>query len=140
MGIHSLQLAGEIAAASILGLVVLSAAVDLIRTGLSGPAPVFVASVDIPKAESQAAAEGWLHRSLVAFDIAFNVIVLRGQQDETISTHAWRAQQEGKLWGKLICKWLDGFQPNHGIRAASGDLERALARASVLKKALGLDS
>ncbi len=86
--------------------------------------------------ERQAAKESWLHRCLVAFDIAVNVILLRGQQDETISTHSWRAQQENKLWGKLMCKWLNGFQPNHGPKAASGDLQRAQSRVVVLSKLL----
>lgn len=60
------------------------------------------------------------------------------QQDETISTHAWRAANEGKLWGKLMCDWLNLFQPNHGEKAAAGDLERALVRVAVLKKSLGI--
>jgi hypothetical protein len=93
---------------------------------------------DIPAAMAKAAAEAWWHRSLGAFDIAVNVILLRGQQDETISTHSWRAACEGKMWGKAMCWWLNLFQANHGPQAACGDLERATARVAVLKKALGL--
>jgi hypothetical protein len=90
------------------------------------------------KQELTASKEGWAHRALVAFDIAFNVIVLRGAPDETISSHAWRAEQEGKFWGIWMCHWLNGFQSNHGFKAASGDLERAQARVNVLRKALGV--
>ena len=93
---------------------------------------------DIPTVMAKAGREGWIHRGLGAFDIAFNVIVLRGQQDETISTHSWRAQQDDKLWGKAMCWWLNLFQANHGPQAACGDLERASVRVAVLKKALGL--
>jgi len=37
-----------------------------------------------------------------------------------------------------MTKWLNGFQPLHGYKAASGDLQRASARVEVLKKALGI--
>jgi hypothetical protein len=93
---------------------------------------------DIPAAMAKAASEKWVHRSLAAFDIAVNVILLRGQQDETISTHSWRAAQLGKLWGRAMCWWLNLFQPNHGPLAACGDLVRAMTRVAVLKKALGI--
>ena len=111
--------------------------ITAIRTLIEGSAPAWVPG-DIAAAEARAAAEGWLHRSLAAFDIAFNVIVLRGQQDETISTHAYRAAVAGRFWGKLMCRWLDWFQPNHGPKAASGDLERATARVAVLNRLLGV--
>jgi hypothetical protein len=93
---------------------------------------------DIAIQELQASQEGWIRRMLVAFDIAFNVIVLRGQQCETISSHAWRAQQEGKTWGKWMCKFLDLFQANHGFKAACGDLERSQSEVDRLKKLLGV--
>lgn len=86
----------------------------------------------------QAGKEGWPHRAICAFDIFVNVVLLRGQQDETISTHSWRAQQEGKLWGKCMCWWLNLFQKDHGPQAAAGDLQRATARVAVLKKSLGI--
>ena len=135
--LHKLLLAGEITATAVAALITISVAMASIRAAIAGKAPAW----DTPQvaiAEGRAAREGWLHRSLVAFDIAFNVIVLRGQQDETISTHSWRAQQEGKAWGKAMCWWLNGFQPNHGFKAAAGDLERAKARVAVLSKALGV--
>lgn len=122
----------------ITALIAMSVIMATVRAVRGIKTPLFHPLTDVAAAELRASQEGWLHRSLVAFDIATNVIVLRGQQDETISTHAWRANQEGKLWGKLVTKWLNGFQPNHGWKAASGDLQRALARVSVLRKALGV--
>jgi hypothetical protein len=136
--IHKLYLAGEIVGLAVASLITLSSVLWLIRRKLTGPASVFVPVLDIPKAEAQAAVEGWLHRCLVALDIFLNVVVLRGNQGETISAHSWRASNENHLWGKLMNKWLNGFQDNHGIKAASGDLERSSAEVSVLKKALGL--
>lgn len=89
-------------------------------------------------AQAKAAHEGRLLRLAVAFDIFINVLLLNGQEDETISTHAWRAKLEGKRWGKAVSWWLDLFQPGHGAQAAAGDLERAEERIAVEKKALGL--
>lgn len=75
--------------------------------------------------EAQAAAESWLHRDAVAIDQATNVIVLKGQPDETISSHAARAATEGKWWGKALSMFLNLFQKDHGAKAEAGDLERA---------------
>jgi hypothetical protein len=136
--LHKLLLTGEITTAVISGLIAISAIMGFTRELLHGPDPTWHPDTDIPVAMAKAANEGWVHRQLVAFDIAFNVIVLRGQQDETISTHSYRAMLEGKTWGKLMCKWLNGFQANHGPKATSGDYQRALTRVQMLKKALGL--
>ncbi len=75
--------------------------------------------------EAQAAKEGWLHRSLVAVDIMANVVILRGQPDETISSHAARAAEQGKAWGRAMSRFLDWFQADHGPKAQAGDVERA---------------
>ena len=75
--------------------------------------------------EQQAAKEGWIHRDLVAVDIAANVVVLKGQPDETISSHAARADEQGKFWGKAMSRFLDFFQADHGPKAQAGDIERA---------------
>ena len=131
-----LLLAGEITTSVIGLLVAISVLIGTLRALIDGKDSAWKSS-DVAVAEGRAAGEGWLHRILVAIDIAFNVIVLRGQQDETISTHSWRAQQEGKLWGKVMCWWLNGFQANHGFKAASGDLERAKSRVAQLSKMLG---
>lgn len=135
--LHKFLLTGEITATAIAVLVTISVLMATIRAAVDGKDPAWK-TTDIAVAEAQSSSESWLHRMLVAFDIAFNVIVLRGQQDETISTHSWRAQQEGKSWGKAMCWWLNGFQPNHGFKAASGDLQRAKSRVAQLSKMLGI--
>lgn len=135
---HNLILGLEIFFGAVGGLIILGLFVSSIRSLLGHNTVAVWQNSDIAKTMAQAAAEAWWHRSLCAFDIAVNVILLRGQQDETISTHSWRAYTEGKLWGKTMCWWLNLFQPNHGVQAACGDLERATARVAVLKKFLGL--
>lgn len=134
--LHKALLTGEITATAIAVLVTISVVMATVRAAIGNRVPQWSSS-QVAVQELRASQEGWLHRALVAFDIAFNVIVLRGQQDETISTHSWRAQQEGKTWGKWMCWWLDGFQPLHGYKAASGDLERAKSRVAQLSKMLG---
>lgn len=138
--LHKFLLGGEIFMLGVVASIVIGLLTSVIRALFhlnTNDIKVWNSS-DIPAAMAKAAAEPWWHRGLCAFDIAFNVIVLRGQQDETISTHSWRAQQEGKLWGKAMCWWLNLFQANHGPQAACGDLERATARVAVLKKSLGI--
>src|SRR5260370_22060790 len=110
--LHKLLLVGEITATDVASLITVSVAMASIRAAIAGKEPKWDVS-QVAIAEERASHEGWLHRSLVAFDIAFNVIVLRGAQDETISAHSWRAQQEGKMWGKAMCCWLSGFHPSH---------------------------
>ena len=89
--------------------------------------------------EQQAAKEGWLHRSLVAFDQGVNVILLRGLPDETISAHASRAALAGKGWGKALSGFLNLFQKDHGPKAQAGDLERAKNIEQVEEKSGGID-
>lgn len=36
-----------------------------------------------------------------------------GTDTETISSRAYRAQQEGKPWGCVLCKILDNIQKDH---------------------------
>lgn len=119
-------------------LVLLSWLLATIRTLISKTQPIFNYPVDVPKAEAKAAAEGYFHKALVALDIFLNVVVLAGRQGETMSTHAWVAAGENKLWGRLMNRWLDGFQVAHGPQAASGDLERSSAEVARLVKLLGI--
>lgn len=93
-------------------------------------------SIDVAKQEVQAANEGYLHRCLVAIDVCANVIVFKGRQGETISAHAYRAALQGKLWGRILNGALDLIQPNHGAKAAAGDLERATSIAATEEKIL----
>jgi hypothetical protein len=134
---NHLLLAAEIVSGTIAGLILMAVAMATVRALLGDKAPAWGVQ-SVATAEAKAAAEGWIHRALVAFDIAVNVIILRGQQDETISAHSWRAVVEGKTWGRWMTQWLDWIQPFHGQKAAAGDLERAQVRVAVLSKALGV--
>ena len=119
------------------GLVGLSLAMASIRALVHGPdRPWFPA--EIPTEEHLAAVEPYWHRSLVAIDICFNVILWLGHQNETISTHCYRAHLEGRLWGSILNWWLNGLQSHHGLRAACGDLWRSSTEANRLKKLLGV--
>ena len=93
-------------------------------------------SIDVAQQEAQAAAEGYLHRCLVAIDVCANVILLRGRQGETISAHAYRAALQNKLWGRILNGALNLIQSNHGAKAAAGDLERATSIADTEEKIL----
>lgn len=94
---------------------------------------------DVAQAEARTAVEPYWHRVLVALDIFINVVFIKGQEDETISTHSWRASLLNRTWGKAMIWWLNLFQANHGQQAASGDLERAENRVIVLSKLLQVD-
>jgi len=86
--------------------------------------------------EGQTAREGYLHRDIVEVDIAANVILLKGQPDETISSHAARADEEGHRWGRWVSGFLNLFQPDHGIKAQAGDTQRAENVIQLEKKEL----
>jgi hypothetical protein len=110
-----------------------------IRRLINGPfVPEPIDESFLVKYEAQAAKEGWFHRFWVVFDIFINVC-FRGQEDETISSRAWRASLQGKLWGRLLNYWLDLWQPQHGPKACIGDLWRAQTRIQTNRKALGLN-
>jgi hypothetical protein len=131
-------LAGEISGGIIAGLWIVAYGVAGIRYLRFGPDVLEVINEAFyVKYAAQAAAEQWLHRFLVVFDIACNVAA-RGQEDETISSRSWRASLEGKLWGRVLNKWLNLLQPQHGPKAMVGDLYRALNRVALNKKILGL--
>lgn len=55
--------------------------------------------------------------------------VLAGKPDETISGRAGRAQQQGKLWGKIAAPIIDWIMrnPQHCQLAIQGDIRRATA-------------
>lgn len=125
----------EIVGITIGSLLAVPFTIATIRSLVSGLAEKW-SPADVPIQEAKAARESWLRRIPVAFDIAINVILLNGEQDETISTHAWRASLEGKMWGRWMSAWLNLWQPNHGQKAACGDLERAQNRVEVLTKLL----
>jgi hypothetical protein len=136
--LHDIKLAAEIYAIVASGLIMVSASIAAVRTLVDKNQPPFIYPADVSKAEAKAAAEGYLHRCLVALDIFMNVVFFAGRQGETMSTHAFIAAKSGKLWGKLMNLWLDGFQKDHGPQAASGDLERSQAEVNRLRKILGV--
>jgi hypothetical protein len=135
---HDIKLGLEIYGIAAGSLIALSGLVALGRRIWDRNAPVFVYPQDVPRAEAQAAAEGYLHRCLVALDIFMNVVFFVGEQGMTMSTHAWIASLNGRLWGRLMNFWLNGFQASHGPQAASGDLFRSQSMVDRMRKQLGL--
>ncbi|WP_345993773.1 hypothetical protein [Sulfurimonas sp. HSL-1716] len=55
------------------------------------------------------------YRYLLVKDQTFNVVWLNGSQDETISSHIGRLQQQGKSnrFLDLVCCFLQRFEYNH---------------------------
>ncbi len=53
----------------------------------------------------------------IAIDRAANAS-LNGDYNETISSRAHRAMQNGKKWGCILCKFLNLFQKDHCSRSA----------------------
>lgn len=97
--------------------------------------------------ENQARHEGYVHRVLVAFDIFCNVAFWFGLEDETISSHTRRINDNpyehnrfARSVAKILNLFLDCIQENHGARAEAGDLERAIRIVDTERKALGLPS
>jgi|SRR5208283_484687 len=136
--LHKFILGGEIYFSAASALVVVSVVFRLWHRlrGTSNSRPM--TPENIKEAMARSENESRIHRWLDAFDIFLNVTFLNGQNDETMSAHCWRASCEGHWWGVAMNWWLGGFQPNHGYQAACGDLQRALNRVAVEKKALGL--
>lgn len=133
--LHNVLLGLEITGIVSAGLILIPLLMATVRALWGGRIKPWIVG-DVAPAEKLVSEEGWLHRSLVTFDISVNVILLRGQEDQTISTHAYIASLEGHLWGIAMTKWLNWIQPNHGQLAAAGDLERAKAQVALLSKLL----
>lgn len=57
-----------------------------------------------------APARAW--RLAIAFDQLFNAAA-NGNEDETVSSRAARAQSEGRAWGCVLCRLLDRIDPDH---------------------------
>lgn len=127
----------ELSAITIASLIVIAWTLATIRAVINHHTPTTPWVVgDVADAMRRAANEAWWHRALVALDVFLNVVVLLGNQGETMSSHAWRCSN--KWWGYCMNYWLSWFQPNHGPKAASGDLERATAIKGVLEQALSI--
>jgi len=123
---------------TIAALIFIAFCMMTIRAWLGIKPEVWNGAQDVAFYAARAAAEGYPHRVLVALDIFLNVVFMFGEQDETMSTHSWRAATAGKLWGKAMNGWLCWIQPDHGFKAATGDRERAKARVAILSAALGV--
>lgn len=50
--------------------------------------------------------------ALVGMDQALNALT-GGSEDQTVSSRAYHAQGQGKLWGCVLCKLLDLFDKDH---------------------------
>lgn len=62
------------------------------------------------------ASPGRALRIAIGFDQLANV-ALNGSEDETISSRAARAREEGKRWGCVLCRFLDRLEPDHCNKA-----------------------
>lgn len=51
-------------------------------------------------------------RMAKAYDRVGNTAI-GGTDTETVSSHAYRAQQEGRRWGCILCKLLDRVEKDH---------------------------
>ena len=49
----------------------------------------------------------WLLQSLIAFDQFLNAALFCGWADETMSSNAWRMEQQGRMWGKFARPFID---------------------------------
>lgn len=135
---HAAILALTIIGSTIGGLLLAALGIATIRALFDrAPAQVWTAA-DVPQYELRASQEKYPHKVLVALDIFLNVVVLGGRQCETISTHAFIATGEKKIWGICLNWWLNLIQPNHGYKAASGELERSSAEVARMRSLLKL--
>ena len=72
---------------------------------------------------------------LLAEDDALDVLVSRRPKNgRSLSAHAASARAHGKLWGCLLCKFLDWIEANHCNDALKNDEARAQAVIDDLKE------
>ena len=64
---------------------------------------------------------GWLHQLFLVVDQALNVLITPchggAWADETMSARAWRANRDGRLWGRVmrpVIDWLFAWQHAEG--------------------------
>ena len=57
---------------------------------------------------------------LIALDQFGNALV-GGSPDETISSRAGKAQQKGKRWGCVLCRFLNWFERDHCAKSIEPD-------------------
>lgn len=73
-------------------------------------------------------ASNYQRRSAVILDQTLNMELFNGMPDETISVRAAFAKQRGKLWGRLLCWFLDKIDPGHCERELTDYLTCATHR------------
>lgn len=136
---HKVLLGIEIYLAAATGLVIVSCLFRLWHKVRGKSDTTAMSRGNIALAMERSNHESRIHHWLDALDIFLNVTFMNGQNDETMSSHAWRAATAGHWWGIAMNWWLEGFQPHHGYQAACGDLQRAINRAIIMRKALGIE-
>jgi hypothetical protein len=62
----------------------------------------------------------WFWNVLIALDQLVNAFA-GGDPDETLSSRAAKAMQEGKRWACVLCRLLDFIQANHCLRSLEPD-------------------
>lgn len=68
----------------------------------------------------------WIYQNLIAIDQLLNAILL-GSADETLSARAWRAEQKGRIFGKIFRPLIDFllfFDYNHCYTSYLAEKER----------------
>lgn len=63
---------------------------------------------------------GYVHNWLVALD-EFGNALTGGDRDETISSRAAKARNEGREWGCVLCRLLDLVQKGHCDNSLEAD-------------------
>lgn len=62
----------------------------------------------------------WIWNILISIDQLGNTLA-GGDPDETISSRSGKAKRDGKLWGRLMCRFLNVFDPGHCEGAIESD-------------------
>lgn len=57
--------------------------------------------------------KAYLWNIIIWFDQGVNVVFMRGDPDETVSSRAAKAQRKGRRWGCVLCRFMDFFDKNH---------------------------
>lgn len=65
--------------------------------------------------------DSYRRRVWLALDQLGNVVIFRGDEDETISSNAAKANIRGEFWGRALCMLLNWLDPGHCPRAIEPD-------------------
>lgn len=139
---NKFEIIGTVAAAIIAGVPVLHYTSELIKTVAPNPTPP--TAEQIAAWGAKAAGHDYFQRVACGLDQFVNVLT-GGRLDETISSRTSRVIRNAKLnfvvwvWIATWVIWLcDLVQDLHGVKAESGDLERAEEIVATEKRDLGL--